>query len=79
MKPVKHFVKQVRVNGQGKVVQSVVLTPPLDTTEQAQAYADWYKTPDNDVRYCIENMMQGLVAGRTTADYSVLVFETTLY
>lgn len=78
MKPTKHFVKITRIDLSGRVIQNVVMTPPMDTAEQAQAHADWLKQAVT-VQMCVEEKMLSSLIFKERTSFVTVVFETTLY
>lgn len=79
MKDPKHFVKQARIDASGRVIQAVVLTPPLDTPEQANQYLVWYEKEGNHVRIAVEDKMTSSWVTEEQTTFVVMAIETTLY
>jgi hypothetical protein len=79
-KPAKHFASHVATRPNGTVYVSVILTPPLDTEEQARAYAKWYEAESNLLyRMTRDKLNDSWKPLTTPLHHIVRVFETTLY
>ncbi len=81
MKAIKHFVKAVIIDKQGRALNTSVLTPAMDTCDQACDYLNWlYGTVSGSkIKLLVRNDLTDSIGDQEFDSVVFMKIETTLY